>query len=385
MNTLKTRSTSAMAISAFLRGVAFFFLGLFSAESNAIVQGNAGEALLVPFVLYDAARGTNTVIRIKVPEKVGVDFIANNYTAPHTSPSSSSLPSVSVKIHWAFFNADGLHLLDGYENLLPEQVYVFDWRQKLVSFGQASSFTGKPGYVIIVTEAGAQGNTADFNMYGDAAMSFQGSVATIPVVPMADGSDQIDSVYATAPYPGNEVIEHGMNSSWYASPLSAGMRTGTADSEEKVNFDLQLDVRNPATTGITSLALSRHNTLLVFWNDRKISNWVVLGILVKEDGGDYCSDYLSHDKNLNLTWIKNRPSEAAGPSYFTNKLLCYPPPPTGMAGYVAVDAPAVSDPNSAAIGFSLFFDRPILSLPGTKTAVRSVLAHERGLSGFADK
>ena len=68
-------------------------LGGFSMPSHAIIEAAPGEALLVPFVVYNdgVIGGTtpiNTIVELTVPGSVGHDTIPNFYTASHTSPTN---------------------------------------------------------------------------------------------------------------------------------------------------------------------------------------------------------------------------------------------------------------------------------------------------------
>ena len=71
----------------------------FSGQANAIMEGVAGEGLLVPFVLFNSgnhferiAETINTLIEVTIPGSVGKDTIPNYYTAPHTTPTTIKDP-----------------------------------------------------------------------------------------------------------------------------------------------------------------------------------------------------------------------------------------------------------------------------------------------------
>ena len=229
---------STLQTKIFKAALALLFFCMNSA-AYAIFQGSAGEALLVPLVLYDANTSTNTTISVTVPSRIGESLIPNEYTAPHTSPSDTNLPDTDVKIHWTFFNQYGVVMQDGYFLTMPNSIYILDW--KSIAPGQK----GIPGYMLLQTEAGFHGEVADFNIFADAKFSMGSESTNIPVFPLADGTDATEPV-------GNCFIEGENEACTYTlfnptsnpthnfvSPLSSGIKTGGhANVTGETSFDL---------------------------------------------------------------------------------------------------------------------------------------------------
>lgn len=231
-------------------GMIFLAFLVANTKAGAAFQGVAGEALLVPFVLYDEANGINTTITITIPSKVGTAKIANEYTAPHTTPSNTPLPTNQLVVHWTFFNKDGVHLLDKILNMLPNTTHSLSWATIVKSIPELN---GKPGYLLIQTDAGAHGEQADFNMFADASMSFKSGPASIPVMALSDGKD----VLGGNPGPGNEVV--GLCPNIQISPLSSGIRTGAANGSApgRTMFTLPWEIKRSKWVNILYLASPR--------------------------------------------------------------------------------------------------------------------------------
>ena len=116
------------------RLLSFFFLILFNTNLHAIYQGAAGEAILIPLVIYDSTLSINTTISITIPDKIGFAQIPHEALAPHTSPADESLDPTAKKIHWIFYDHQGLRRQDGYFNLTPNAIYTLDWKSDLYTY-----------------------------------------------------------------------------------------------------------------------------------------------------------------------------------------------------------------------------------------------------------
>ncbi len=352
------------------RLLSFCFLFFFNANLHAIYQGAAGEAILIPLVIYDSTLSINTTISITIPDKIGVAQIPNQVLAPHTSPAVESLPSAAKQIHWIFFDHQGLHRQDGYFNLTPNAIYTLDWK------ATGSIQNGRAGYILLVTEAGYKGNDADFNIFAEAKFTRGSESANIPIFGMADGLDSpfgdstdqsnclvqgINEVCKDTPQPFQPLLSF--------SPLSSGIQTGEIDETGETKFDLMLGKRfkgNP----YFGLIRGTEPTLLVIWND--VLNYINAKGYVYGPDGTYCSDVIPLNHRLNLIWVlptSTSPQPILKIPATTYKSLCFP---SGSASglqsqYFTLELPT-NEFKSASVAFSLIMG----------TDIRMILARERG-------
>jgi hypothetical protein len=313
-----------------------FLLAVFAEPVGAGLHSVAGEGLLVPFVLYDPAYAINTVVYITVPAGIWTDSIPNEQTAPHTSPGDISNPLVSpITLHWTFFDLDGKRLQDGKLQSVPNGITTLNWGTI------APSQIGEPGYLIVQTELGAQGKEADANLFGDAFMSFGYRLADIPVLALADGEDAWpaganQNEQGPNPVQGNEIVGRfppssmsGLPASELHSPFSAGIRVGSADSDQPTitEFDLPFGRRSgKSMTPMGGPWLPSQPTLLVVWNDHNDTQWSHTPVFLFDDSANYCSDSLNLSRQLNIYWISPPVPFGFGPDYLGWKQLCTPSP-----------------------------------------------------------
>ena len=198
-------------------GVATALAGM-SMPSHAIIEGAAGEALLVPFVLYSNPNNApldfdftepsiNTLIMVTTPSAVGRDTIPNFFTAPNTTPTNPGPPTTempdpdlgeefafSAGIHYYFFNSESGEELDGTIPVSPDDMTLINWGD-LVEKRGTDRLNGLKGYMVITNEKGTNGwawrDAARFTMFGDAWMIWPTNIGLIdtkvPVLPMSDG------------------------------------------------------------------------------------------------------------------------------------------------------------------------------------------------------
>lgn len=364
-------------------------LTLSSTQAGAAFQGVAGEALLVPFVVYDPANGINTTVRVKIPAQVGVAMVPNELTAQHTTPSLSPVPPPAEewRIVVTFFDANGLPRLDFIRDAVPNSVMTLEWGSLVDNYNP--TLRGKPGYLVVQTESGQQGDEADFNMFGDALMTFSGRVATIPVLPMSDGADSAVTDASEQPSLENQVINDSSVAPVRVSPLASGILTGSgSDSpvgDVKSSFDLTFGRRRLGLFwGIPQIGQvpylysrlwrPRQPTLLVVWNDRHNPSWNGTLVMVYDNEGNRCSDILPLDDPLNLFWVSPPGAPAVGPNptYIQTADLCFPLTSGTSAGYVKVSLESPQE-NAASAAFSIIF---------SDNQATTVPAHERGRFGI---
>jgi hypothetical protein len=300
-----------------------------SMSAHAVITSVPGEAFLVPFAVANNADTAaksgygllDTVVRIVVPASTGLDSVFA-FTAPHTSPTNpvagggaTELPDQFVDgegthIHWYFLNAKSEHILDGTMDVTPDDVDVFDWGQVV---SQNPSLANQVGYLVFVTNKGADGLAANFNFFADAyfvthAERFDPqnpdaggdvfSSVNIPALPLADGADGD----ATAPTLDNNVLEP-WSQDVRVSPLVSGIRTSIVDGKNQftiVDLELASGVSNPFGEYVQDV-----NSMLVIWNDRNAVNWGGLGVDVFDAHEQSCSWRLAAPKELNLIWVPN--------------------------------------------------------------------------------
>jgi len=391
-NFKKTMLASGMA--AALAGV--------SLPSQAIIEGAAGEALLVPFVLFDIPTSINTLVEVTVPSAVGTDTVPNFFTAPNTTPTNSPLVNetpdpdlgdigaYTAGIHVYFFDAQSNELFNKELPTSPDDFLLINWGDLVARY--KPTLAGTPGYMVITNHKGAGkwNDAASFSMFGDAYMVFPlvfGFIdAKIPVLPMSDGADLLAG--ATPPSVQNNVVFNPNGSIAAASPLASGMRTNTSDG-----------VLNDYTLFDTTISNRFAPTLHVIWVDENIGQ-ANTGF-VFNDEEESCSDLLPIPWELNLYWTSPHWQLDLAPEW-VNQVpieLCYPD------GIIDIGDPINSDilypgfvrwqiseyidtginqPESAAVAFSIHLQVDVINeqkddvvLVPQILPVETALAHER--------
>lgn len=380
-------------------------LSLGSMSAQAMRLSEPGEAQLVPFVIWDSTPiclptvpggpapsplcadkgvptatpsilGINTAVKITVPQTVGNDVIPNFFTATHTTPTNdpNCVPPGDVNnpgceqpadpdlvpsnlVHWFFLDQNSIHRLNGTIPVTPDDVAVIDWGATVRKNGKQGELDGRPGYLVLTTEAGARGNDADFSFFTEGWMfigvdSFfavdpgtTGGViglvdALVPTLAMNDGADDRAQLGTEVPSLANSVIEIGVNLSVKASPLVTGIRTNWSDGNGLTDIkvvDLTLGNRNIPIGGPSLLNFLQVPTLMVIWNDRNATQWDGVGVQVYNDSEEFCSDSISLPQELNLVWVQTDVTAGNNPAFppwpvprfierfGINQVFCVPP------------------------------------------------------------
>ncbi|MGB5830827.1 MAG: hypothetical protein WBG92_02385 [Thiohalocapsa sp.] len=289
-------------------------MGGLSSPANAIIEGAAGEALLVPFVLFDGndpnlnAEGVNinTLIEVTVPAQVGIDTVPNFFTAPNSTPTNAggmffppeaalgATGAFSAGLHLYFFDKESNELYNREIPTSPDDFVMINWGDYVTRF--ATSLNGVAGYVIITNEKSKPDfapdfwrGPAQFSMMGDAFMVWPVGLglidSKIPVLPMSDGASPVGG----APTRVDNVVQQSDGSIANASPLASGMRTNLSDGVDNdfTLFDLTLSNRFAPT-------------LHVIWVDENINQSRVQ--FVFDDDEKSCSQPLPIKKELNVYW-----------------------------------------------------------------------------------
>lgn len=368
-------------------------MGAASMPAHAIIEGAAGEALLVPFVVYApgtaGAEGVNTLIEITIPSTVGFDTIPNVFTAPNTTPTNPGptlFPADAdlVKgnfIHWYFFDQYSVHRLNRAVKVTPDDMVLINWGDEV----QNTGLVGVPGYLVVGTETARSGAAADFNMFGDAYLVSGGEQLTfradakIPVLPMSDGPDGPFGSPVTV----QDQVKYKGGIPVAVSPLISGMRTNRSDGalDDGTVFDLTLSNRN-------------FPTLHVVWLD--VNLWDTFQEIIPVDVFDTdertCSSTISLPWELNAIWIQPVGANTITPPLWATGIagrdtigttLCLP---TGAAatgqGFVRYQLPEYIDtnidsPESAGVAFSIKYGTYGTAVPNI-LPVETALGHERG-------
>jgi hypothetical protein len=333
-------------------------MGAATLPVNAMVYGVAGEALLVPLALNDTRPGragtgnTNTYVVLKLPSILGSDFVLNNYSTPNirrgvpTGVGKNIIPDANYgwTVHWTWFDPESKNPKNGTCEGSPNDVIVWSTDQTLLGLqgnvdrglvptGDVPTvFCGDStlptaGYVVFQTAKGADALEADFAMEGtayitdnDIAVNTVG-LLSIPVIPMADGTDPIPSNTATSPQLGlNEVIQpvssnggrqgdFALESPIVASPLATGIRMNDGDPSTALATSFAGGVQG----ALGPNAYSMHVTWFDRNNDNRTSDSQVLLWDEHEDG---VSLEVPIDRELNITLYNSsvnfvRPAGAA--------------------------------------------------------------------------
>lgn len=298
---MKTFKKLAMA-----SGVAVALTGA-SLPSQAVIQGVAGEALLVPFVLFDSVAGINTLIQVTTPGAMGFDTIPAFFTAPNTTPTNANgglvrdpdlgaLGEYEAGLKIFVFDSKSEPIFDTQIPTSPDALTLINWGD-LVS-RRFQQLDRQKVYMIITNDKNlfdgvgvSWAEPARFAMFGNAYMIWNSQLgpidAKIPVLAMSDGADLPGQ---TLPSTTNNVIFNvdGLSID-AASPLTTGMRTSRDNGQagDYMLFDLTMSNRFAPTLHViwVDQNIGQSNTGLVF-NDREQS----------------CSQPLPIKNELNVIW-----------------------------------------------------------------------------------
>jgi hypothetical protein len=290
-----------------------------SGPANAIIEAAPGEALLVPFVLFDSGQvapvfvpAINTLVQVTVPAQVGFDTIPAFFTASHSSPTngnSSLLPDEPALgpigdfsidgsgVHMYVFNQESVEIFNTFIPTSPDDFMMINWGDYVRN--NAPALDGVKGYMVITNEKTDPTyypfgwlDDAAFSMFGDAYLIWNvpgtgiGLIDTkIPVLPMNDGANAFGDV----PSVNDNVIFNSDGSIAAVSPLFSGMRTNRSNNVpgEFTLFDLTMSNRFAPT-------------LHVIWVDQNIGQTVTQ--FVFDDDEQNCSQPVPIINELNVYW-----------------------------------------------------------------------------------
>lgn len=405
-------------------------ISMMSMPSHAVIQGAAGEALLVPLVVYateaESGYDANTIIQVSIPGSIGFDDVPNIFIAPNTTPTNpgetpEAGPTLfpndqdlknteTAKIHWYWFDKRSVHRLDKPLPVTANDVVTIDWKQQSVTSG--ARYDGVAGYMVIGTEIARRGQAADFNMFGDAWLEMNpdpgnlttATLASIPVLPMSDGQDGMygrdDAGQLRVGPDDNVVYRGGIPAS--VSPMISGMRTNRSDGIPDITiFDLPLFSRDMPSMHVVWLDQNQALTS----NAAGFYNYPI-AVDVYDSEEIACSATVNLPHELNVIWIQpvdpgtgipepwcpaGWPEEWCDTPYFSQSVenLCLPDASKGeesvaRPNFVSYYLPEYIDtnvdrPESAGVAFNLFWSLE-LNAGSSITAFEQTMAlgHERG-------
>jgi hypothetical protein len=177
-----------------------------SGAANALVLGEPGDALLIPFVRTNGlGSDRNTMISVvnASSTRVNVDSF-DTLTGPKDCNGT---------LHWFFFDARSVELVNGFIPVTCEDWVGIDFGFETLN---APSAVGVNGYLVI-TDAAANGSVGSTKILYGSAWQIRGNWATqafIPILPMIDSADGT---------PGDEVVHAGADALANVNPVAAGM------------------------------------------------------------------------------------------------------------------------------------------------------------------
>lgn len=299
----------------------------FGSQSQALITGAVGEALLVPLAWYTQEEPpdnlgevpfANTWVMLHTVSNVGTDTVPNLYTAPHVSaqPGGNSIfenpgqcspawdPTVGEDywyangcdaLHWFFFNHKSEEIANGPLKVSPNDKYLFSLRDQAP--GAPNNL--ELGYLVFVNQVTL--TTPNFDgvhpaatiaIAADAILQIDDMLTAIPVLPMPDGEDN-----ATASEGWRSQISRTnncvtINQIPHCSPTIPGTRLsmGDGDNNDYVLVDWEI------FTPWFSL------NFLVSWLD---ANYGVQNVPVDiyDEHERYCSSTFDLPYELNVTLV----------------------------------------------------------------------------------
>jgi hypothetical protein len=245
-----TKKTAlAASITVALAGV--------SLPASSAILGTAAEGLLVPVFTHGDTLGilADTVVQVTTPANIGFDGVPNNFTAPHTTPSSAgpTLDAVYAvykdgagnkkdgAINWYWFDEYSDKKYDGAAKVTPDD--VTDLRASSIVPGAKNRL----GYLVVATPAAkaSPGDGANFSMFGRAWVEIDDSGdagiddrVAIPVLGLTDGPD----LGLKMPTKKDNIKYAGVSGAPVVSPLVTGIRTNVSNGilAAETVFDLEI-------------------------------------------------------------------------------------------------------------------------------------------------
>ena len=234
-----------------------------SGAAQAVIQGEPGDALLIPYVATSGAGRLNTMISLVSASPVNVNV---GQFATLTGPKDEK--SCAGKIHWYFFDKNSVEIVN---DTIP--VTCDDWVGidfgSIVEDKKLPSALNVPGYMVITDASASATKASGMILYGS-AFQIKGNWATqayIPVLPMIDDVDRAKR---------DEVKHQGAAFLSNVNPVTAGMLLASSPGQGS-SFSLRYYVQSSSPAGSTDFvlwfpdnsALRTSQTVLVFDADER--------------------------------------------------------------------------------------------------------------------
>ena len=331
-----------------------------SGAAQAVIQGEPGDALLIPYAITTGLGKINTMVGIisASPDKVAVDQFPTLTTGTYTNAAGDTVDVKSStrcagKLHWYFFDIKSDEIVDGTLPVTCEDFVPFDFAAITEKLPSAQN---TPGYLVI-TDNDASPTVPSGKILYAAAYQIRGNWATqayIPVLPMIDDVD-ISST--------DEVKHNGAFLS-DVNPVTAGMAL-------------------PVNTGDAGLFSLRYylgtspvgSTDFVLWFPENSDARKIQGILVYDGNEVAFSARTSIPNELNILQVS---PTATGKGIYTGTIVDGLAD-TGFVLFNVKDAPV--DASGAPIGVSRGgFAFSLVGVAGsTQEQIQTELAQERGV------
>jgi hypothetical protein len=411
MNQFHKRALTVAVTSALGIGVA--------QQAEALTLGEPGEALLIPYAVYDSAQQLDTLVGVATgsPGQYGLDPLPNpsvanagHYpTAPSIDPTKlcPSGSSNTQALHLYFYDDKSNHRADIKIPATCDDFVRVDWGAIVkgtcgVCTTSFPSLDGVPGYIVLSSEWanlgwGGTNNPNDFMPLWGQTYLIQGnwaSEAFIPTLPLRDsqlafcGGGQTVATWQCTDVA--RAANGGVPKD--VSPLVSGMQLDNNDGDngDAAVFSLRYFL-DPALAGAPSTVLPAGvANKFVIWLDTNSSSRSSLSTLVYNSAEVPVSSSVSLPNELNVINLYPDPADC-DPTKSTN--LCdgvyhsetdkdagggQPIVNTGFVLFAIPetgDSQAGSGPAHAGVAFSLNF----LGAGANPGQVQTELAHERGV------
>jgi hypothetical protein len=321
-----------------------------SGAAQAVIQGEPGDALLIPHVQTNGAGKLNTMIGVisASPQYVNVTQF------PTLTAAAKTASSCNGKLHWYFFDSKSIEIVDDTIPVTCEDFVPIDFGTIIEKRGLPSALD-VPGYMVITDEAaGRDGGTRASGMilYG-AAYYIAGNWATqayIPVLPLVDRAD--GTAGDEVEYSGSFVTE--------VNPVTAGMLLPNK-AGQAAWFSLRYYLGDATLPG---------NTAFVLWFPDNSSLRASQSILVYDADERNVSARTSIPNELNIVRVS---PTATGESVIRDGLAA-----TGFVLFNVADYSTSSSvtPDGSRAGFAF----SLVGVNGSNIEqIQTELAHERGI------
>lgn len=323
-----------------------------SGAAQAVIQGEPGDALLIPYAITTGLGKINTMVGIinASPSQVALDqFPTLTASAKYNADGTARCAG---KLHWYFFDITSNEVVDGQLSVTCEDFVPFDFAAITTNLPSAQN---KPGYLVI-TDNDATTTKASGKILYAAAYQIRGNWATqayIPVIPVIDNGTSTSEVVHNGAFLKN------------VNPVTAGMVLPVYNTQQGY-FSLRYYL-GASPVGTTDFVL---------WFPENSTKRSVQSILVYDGNEVSFSAQTSIPNELNILEVS---PTATGKAPYTGKIV------DGLAdtGFVlfnvkdGVDMTATPTPTPVSRGGFAF---SLVGVAGsTQEQIQTELAQERGV------